>query len=147
MKSYNGFTPQQRQKAYNWLKAQIAAKHREPASAPCDACGQPAGRFDHHSEDYSAPYGDHIGGFTLCYPCHMMIHCRHRDKARFSAYAYMVKQGSHLTAPPQSWPAFRGTMLAGAAVWIWTEGTPPQRPILDEVEQGILDPRSRGGHW
>lgn len=145
MKSYNGFTAGRRQQAYNWLKLRISEGARASASAPCDACGQTEGRFDLHSENYAAPYGPHIGEFTLCYPCHMMVHCRHRDAARFNAYAYMAQQGHCLANPPQSWPVFRGKMLAGEAIWMWAESTRPDRLLLSEIARGDLDPRSRGG--
>tara|TARA_R100000773_G_scaffold36307_1_gene31302 strand:- start:1602 stop:1847 length:246 start_codon:yes stop_codon:yes gene_type:complete len=79
MKSYNGFTPKERTDAFIWLKGEYASGRREKGKV-CDACGQTKGIVEDHSEDYSYPYGDHIGKYTFCYRCHMMIHCRFRNR-------------------------------------------------------------------
>jgi hypothetical protein len=45
---------------YRWLEREYAAGRRA-RPIMCDACGQADGPIDAHSEDYSAPFGDHIG--------------------------------------------------------------------------------------
>jgi hypothetical protein len=58
--SYNGFTPQQRAHALRGLNREYAAGRRQRPTS-CDACGQTEGVIEPHSEDYSEPFGDHIG--------------------------------------------------------------------------------------
>lgn len=92
MNSYNGFTHTQRMKAFNWLKIEYASGRRKKPTQ-CDACGQTKGILEHHSEDYSAPYGNHIGAWSLCYRCHMMIHCRFRNKTAWRRYRERLATG------------------------------------------------------
>lgn len=134
-KPYNGFTPYERAKAAEWLKEQIAAGHRTCPEPPCDVCGQQKGFFQLHSEDYSAPYGDHIGQHNLCYPCHMVIHCRHRSREVFEHYRDKVRQGSHLKYPFLSphWPNFKARILVlhDLLMQDWEPGEPPASTLLD----------------
>lgn len=92
MNYYNGFSPAQRMKAYNWLKTQWAEGTRITRGS-CDACGQDEGIIEAHSEDYSEPYGDHIGKYTLCFRCHMAVHCRFRSAGMFTRYCDSISQG------------------------------------------------------
>src|ERR1700737_880157 len=39
-----------------------------------------------HSENYSEPFGDHIGEHGLCYRCHQMIHNRFRHAETWAIY-------------------------------------------------------------
>jgi len=59
----------------------------------CDACGQTEGPIEAHSEDYSEPFGDHIGCFGLCYRCHMVIHTRGKDPEAWATYKHHVALG------------------------------------------------------
>lgn len=95
MNPYNGFTPHQRMQAFHWLKAEIAAGRRSEA-AQCDCCGQTRGILELHSEDYGAPYGDHIGAYQLCYCCHMAVHCRTKNPAAWARYLVMVMGGERV---------------------------------------------------
>lgn len=97
MKSYNGFTPKQRMDAFNWLKVEYADGRRARPTS-CDCCEQDKGIVEHHSEDYSAPYGDHIGQYALCFVCHMMVHCRFRNLKQWESYKELVAQGANFTA-------------------------------------------------
>ena len=92
MNSYNGFTPKQRYAALAWLKDQHKQGLREMEPTQCEVCGQTHGKLMYHSEDYSYPFGDHIGAYALCYTCHMMIHCRFRNKAAWNIYIQSLKQ-------------------------------------------------------
>ena len=93
MNSYNGFSPSHRYKALAWFKKEIK-EGRKPAKPDiCDACGQKDGVLAWHSEDYSEPFGNHIGEHGLCYLCHMMIHCRFKNKATWSKYVDIIESG------------------------------------------------------
>jgi hypothetical protein len=92
MKSYNGFTPEQRMQELYWLKEQYASGARVRPTL-CDACGQTEGIIENHSEDYSQPFGDHTGSYAFCYRCHMMIHCRFKALHAWNTYRDMVSAG------------------------------------------------------
>jgi hypothetical protein len=92
MKSYNGFSSAQRNWALAWLKREYAAGRRQPPLR-CDGCGQEEGIIDAHSEDYSQPFGDHIGAFGFCYTCHMMIHCRFGHWEAWDRYRAALREG------------------------------------------------------
>jgi hypothetical protein len=90
VRSYNGFTAWQRQTAFNWLKAEYAAGRRAKPVV-CDGCGQDQGIISAHSEDYSAPFGDHIGQYGFCATCHRQVHCRFRNPLAWQAYRDAVR--------------------------------------------------------
>jgi hypothetical protein len=92
MNPYNGFTSAERTRALNWLKGEYAAGRRRRPIV-CDACGQTEGPIEAHSEDYSFPYGDHIGQYGVCYRCHMMIHCRFKNPGAWADYKAAVRDG------------------------------------------------------
>ena len=93
MNSYNGYSGAQRLKALAWIKKEWANGTRPAKPCSCDGCGQTEGLLMWHSEDYSAPFGDNIGRFGLCYTCHMMIHCRYRNKKAWDIYKKAIEQG------------------------------------------------------
>lgn len=99
MNSYNGFTPEQRYKALAWIKREWA-EGRRARPTMCEVCGQADGVVEAHSEDYSAPYGDHIGRHSLCYRCHMMVHCRFKNAAAWHAYQQQMREGLRFAAMP-----------------------------------------------
>ena len=86
MNSYNGYEPKERYAALAWLKKEWAKGTRKKTPDCCDICGQTEGNLAYHSEDYSYPYGDHIGQFGLCYICHMMLHCRYKSPDVMATY-------------------------------------------------------------
>lgn len=149
MRDYNGFTSNERQKAHNWLRGQIKAGHREPAeqnSRGCDACGQEQGTLQYHSEDYSAPYGDNIGAFLFCYPCHMIIHCRFKSPDAWHTYRDHVRRGFKLTLPfwGRNWHRFTREVLKSPGGLDWVRGASiDYAPVLDQIEVGTYDPRKR----
>ena len=97
MNPYNGFTGEQRLSAYEWGKLQD-----RPPVVSCMACGQTEGRLERHSEDYSKPYGPHIGRWHLCFRCHRMLHMRFRLPNNFFQYRKLLIDG-------YSFPALHGT--------------------------------------
>ena len=127
--SYNGFTPSQRMKALKWLKAQ----DREPVEV-CDACGSKA-NVNPHSEDYSEPFGDHIGAFALCYACHMMVHCRFKNRDLWVIYRRGIRLARRLQDPPVTWPVFRSKILARQDVQ-WQKSPGVRERVLDAIEEG-----------
>lgn len=103
MKAYNGFPPEQRERALRWLNAEYAAGRRTRPTR-CDACTQDEGYFQAHSEDYSAPFGANIGEHGLCYFCHMLIHCRFSAPQAWARYRTRIRSGWRVRAHPgQSW--------------------------------------------
>lgn len=92
MNSYNGYEPKERYAALAWLKKEWAKGTRKQTPKCCDICGQTEGYLAYHSEDYSYPYGDHIGYFGLCYICHMMLHCRFRNPALMEQYIWALSE-------------------------------------------------------
>ena len=91
MNSYNGFSPKQRYKALAYHKLQIKNGIKENSPKQCDGCGTEQGFLAWHSEDYSEPFGSHIGKYGLCYRCHMHIHCRFRNPKAFENYKKILK--------------------------------------------------------
>lgn len=134
MNSYNGFSPQQRLRALAWLKREYAAGRRVRPTA-CDACGQTVGMIEPHSEDYSEPFGDHIGAFGFCYRCHMMLHCRFSARAAWLAYLDAIKRGFRAVALlTRNFGQIR-KQLSGSTP-VYTPCAPPRRLVLEEIDQG-----------
>lgn len=133
MNSYNGFSPAQRLTALKWFKGEESAGRRARQKV-CDACGQTEGRIEPHSEDYSEPFGDHIGAFGLCYPCHMIIHCRFRNPRAWGVYRDHVRVGERLAVPflGRNWHRFTTTVLADPEGLAWVGGG-VVRSVLDDI--------------
>lgn len=140
MKSYNGFTAEQRTRAGRWLRKQWAAGTCL-APTQCCACGQSEGVLDAHAEDYSEPYGPHVGQFPLCFRCHMLLHCRFRARTAWDYYRAQVRAGwryepirdrSFKTIQEQ----LQGRQPARARF------DPPFYRWLDEIELGLHKPRA-----
>ena len=118
MKSYNGFTPKQRMDAFNWLKKEMEAGKRDRLPLSCDACGQKDGSLMWHSEDYSFPYGEHIGHYGLCYICHMMIHCRFNNATKWQEYKAKIKEGfKYQCYNFNNWMSFKKDFLGDGFIY------------------------------
>jgi hypothetical protein len=131
--SYNGFSPQQRERAAAWLREQWRSDAR-PRPSRCCACGQDRGIFDAHAEDYSEPFGDQTDAYPLCYACHMMVHCRFRNHDAWEAYKEKVRAGGRI-APflTREWYRFKDQCLEHWLDLDWVFGTPPVRDVLGEI--------------
>jgi hypothetical protein len=128
---YNGFTPEQRDAAYYWAKAEErAGRRRRPTS--CDACGQTEGLLQRHSEDYSAPYGPHIGAIGFCYRCHMMTHCRFKRPALWAEYCDAIAAG-WVFEPVHTMSLGRALVLDYRTA---TRRDPPRELVLDTIASG-----------
>ena len=124
MKSYNGFDPKQRYKALAYHKEQIATGNKPARPECCHACGQTEGVLVWHSEDYSEPFGEHIGEHGLCYVCHMMIHCRFRNRKAWQYHIGQLLQGRMPQAMhSQNWKVFLYNHLQNAGTATYDEGT------------------------
>lgn len=134
MKSYNGFSPSQRMNAYRWLKSS-----GRPMSGVCEACGNPNGAP--HSEDYSEPYGDHIGAYMLCLPCHMFVHCRFRIPEAWAIYRKSIRGGKKWSPAPPHWFAFRSMVWGGADIPFVKHGPASPKTVLDDIEEQRLRTR------
>lgn len=147
MKSYNGFSSEQRYRALHWLNAQYKLGARERPTS-CEACGQARGIFDAHSEDYSEPFGAQTGRFGLCYRCHMMIHLRWRFPRAWDRYRERVSEGSYMTAfLGRSFQVLLSDCedLEQGKPTLWHHGARPSVRLLDQIHDGLHDPRRRDG--
>ena len=137
MNPYNGFSPQQRLRALAWINRKYSLGLRQ-RPVECDACGQREGIIDAHSEDYSEPHGDHIGAYSFCYTCHMMIHCRFKAPAAWAIYRDAVAEGA--TFPPlatRNFFAIKRYYLGEAALPTPRMRPAPARKVLHEIEAGL----------
>lgn len=136
MSPYNGFPAVQRLRALRWANKRYADGTRQRATI-CDACGQTAGLLDRHSEDYSEPFGEHIGAFALCVICHLMVHCRFRSRPAWVLYCKAVAMGATFPAMlTRNFGAIRRDYLVGPFPEpVWREL--PTRRVLDEIDAGL----------
>lgn len=133
LKTYNGFDHDARMKGYNWLKAEIAAGRRQ-VPTECEACGQTEGQIAGHSEDYSEPFGDHIGKIALCYRCHMAVHTRFKNPEAWATYKQHLREG-RIFVPITSFQAFCGQTLNAKGRGVkFKQGPARERTILDDLQ-------------
>lgn len=126
------FKPEQRAAAGRWLRAEIAAGRREEA-AECISCGQTEGKLQLHSEDYSKPYGDHVGAWPLCFACHMALHCRHRETLGFMRYSAMLLQGTRVKPVESFFAIWNFLCGTGGLVTETMVASRPQSPFPWEM--------------
>lgn len=157
-KPYNGFSADERSRGGRWYRTELAAGRRSRPTK-CDACGQTAGIIDAHSEDYSAPYGEHIGAFGLCYRCHMMIHCRFRNPEIWKHYVREVSQGyvfqafhtrdfqqfcaEMLEGPVKQTAVGQGFMFAPSDAALKVKRAPRPNGLLERIDRGEFANRGR----
>lgn len=120
MKGYNGFSPEQRDKAQAWLRRQWDAGALERPTV-CVACGQTQGIFDGHAEDYTEPFGPHLQAWPLCYLCHMMLHCRFGGGAEaFERYVRILEAGYRFPAfQKRNFDTVRRLLNSDEKAWGW----------------------------
>lgn len=137
MKDYNGFSATQRNRAQRWLNQQWALGTLQRPRV-CVACGQDHGVIDAHAEDYSEPFRAGVtDGFHLCFTCHMMVHCRHRNEERWLQYREIIESGHRLTMPfmMRNWPMFRELFLIKPIdIGLFTSVDVPERKALLEIQ-------------
>lgn len=93
MRSYNGFTPQQRMRG-DYIIKQAIKEGILPAATDCKCvvCGQDKGIRHYHTEDYTP---EHIVEKceVWCWRCHLIHHSRHINPEACEAYFESIKQG------------------------------------------------------
>ena len=134
MKAYNGFTPEQRNKAAAWLRSQWAAGRPRPVA--CCACGQDKGVIDAHAEDYTEPFGNHTDQYPMCIRCHMMLHCRFRSPDVWNDYRAAIRSGVRY-APLFSRSFGPIASQLNGTVPPFTTRCPPARLVLDEIHEAL----------
>jgi hypothetical protein len=145
LKTYNGFDHDQRMKGFRWLQGEYAAGRRTKPII-CDACGQTEQPITAHSEDYSEPFGDHIGQHGLCYRCHMMIHCRFKAPEAWETYKLHIRQG-RILVPISNFQVFCGqTLKAKGRNVPFKQGPVREHTLLDDLKMpeqpaGLFDPQ------
>lgn len=149
MKSYNGFSPEARNRAQTWLRAEWASG-RLAKPSQCCACGQDQGVIDAHAEDYSEPFRPGVTDeFHLCFTCHMMVHCRFRNRDAWDRYRTTIAKGGHFAAVfKRDFGTFAAEQLDGPDLFAramhgFVPGPAPTRLVLDEINGRI--PQQLGG--
>jgi hypothetical protein len=129
---YNGFDHEARMKGYRWLQREYAAGRRVRPIV-CEACGQTEGKIAGHSEDYSEPFGDHIGKYGLCERCHLTIHTRFKNPEAWAIYKQHIREG-RIFEPVRGFQAFCGqTLNAKGRSVPYKQGPTRERTILDDL--------------
>ena len=138
MNSYNGFTPAQRMKALQWSKQQVALGLRDKKPESCDICGQRNGFLCRHSENYSEPFGDHIGELGLCYICHMMIHCRFKNPDKWASYKKTIAENMRYVAyKGANWLRFKKEFLSKHEIFAFVETSSDNNiDVINKIESG-----------
>lgn len=134
MKAYNGFPPEQRNKAQAWLNSQWKAGLLARPTC-CHACGQTEGRIDAHAEDYSEPFAaGKTDQYHLCYRCHMAVHCRFRNNEAWQTYKDHVREGRIYEPIWNNFPLFtRQTLNEKGQNAPYRQGAPRPLTVLDEI--------------
>lgn len=96
MKSYNGFSPEQRIMVGDIIKEKVKTGELQEAKE-CKRCKQTKGIIHYHLEDYSLPVTEEKIEH-LCWRCHMMHHSRRRSPDAVAQYFEDIKQGKQF--PP-----------------------------------------------
>ncbi len=100
MKDYNGFPGETITRAHEWLRAEYEAG-RIPRPYVCCVCGCSSGVIDPHAESYREPFGPHIYQYSVCYRCHMLLHCRFKCPGAWARYKQQLRDG-HIFTPLQA---------------------------------------------
>lgn len=85
LKTYNGFTHEQRVRKWQALNLAIQMVLEQPAHlSPCSVCGITGGPevIAYHSEDYGSMAGHH----PICKGCHTRVHNRFTNPPRWQEY-------------------------------------------------------------
>jgi hypothetical protein len=110
---------------------------RLPAPLPALPAARRLSPLMQHAEDYSEPFRKGVtDGFHLCFICHMMVHCRHRNQDAWRLYRHRVESGGRaFPVGGRHFPAFQQKFLTGKilpGLFEWFD--PPERHALREIE-------------
>lgn len=99
MKTYNGFTPEERERGNQIIKRAIKTKRLPPLNkTKCSICGQDKGIRHYHNEDYN-PKNIIKDATPLCWRCHMHIHAKNKNTDNWKKYEREVIQGNKRYPP------------------------------------------------
>lgn len=89
MKSYKGWTKEERMKSSKLTKRAIA-NGEIPPPTKCERCGQTKGIIHYHNENYSHPtkYLE-----QLCWRCHLIHHSKYRSREAHDKYFKEISEG------------------------------------------------------
>jgi hypothetical protein len=138
MRDYNGFAWQRRDEAAKWLREQVRLGLR-PIPQFCQACGQTEGEIVFHTEDYSRPFGDHTGRWTLCRFCHTMLHARFDDSFAWIVYLSELRKGAVYSNVRFS-RTISASVGAGKILPL-RYGRPRTTPIFEEMDLKVRQTR------
>ena len=93
---YNGYSPQERERAGRAIARARARGELQPGSA-CMLCGDPSATLDLHSEDYSEPYRFMPpAAYWVCLACHRShLHKRFEKPEAWTAFLAHVRRGGY----------------------------------------------------
>lgn len=118
----------------DWARYVGLTPSRRGTPISCDACGQTEGYISGHSEDYSFPYGDHIGRFGVCYRCHMMIHCRFKNPEAWETYKAHLREGRVFAPIGRNFWLFRKQTLDAKGIGVlFKQGPAKASTFLDAM--------------
>ena len=145
MKNYNGFSANQIYDAVNWLREQQKKGLRPTYPEKCDVCNQQQGILMFHSEDYSEPFGEHIGQFSLCYCCYMMIHCRNHNPIAWKTYISAIEQGKRFHPfIKKDWKKFKRECLQNKFSFLkYTKVEKNNSKLLKNIDKGLYTDHSK----
>jgi hypothetical protein len=94
---YNGYSWTERAAKLKELYRKIARKEVAPPTGPCDLCGDPEVKVEHHDEDYSVPYiWSKPALFCLCRNCHRdKLHKRFARPQTWFVFLAHVRRGGY----------------------------------------------------
>lgn len=128
LSTYNGHSGAKRERVQAHL-TKMWASGEWPAPAVCLACDQTEGALHGHLEDYDRPETY----VSLCITCHLLLHCRFRNREVWDAYRARVRAGWQ--APPLVQRSAFGVLLGGILRDTWPVGA----VVSEAREQTWLD--------
>ena len=141
-KPYNGFKAEQRTRADTWYNKQKEIGAIVVAETCC-CCSSPI-KVNGHSEDYTEPFGPHIGAFDLCWICHMMIHCRHDNPKRWAQYIDVIESGLYFHFRGVHWNQFAVMFLGKSLPRTRGMQTETPRVLIRDISMGLYNPNDGG---
>ncbi|MDC7784790.1 hypothetical protein PQJ75_00795 [Rhodoplanes sp. TEM] len=96
--------------------------------------------IDAHAEDYSEPFAaGKTDEFHLCFVCHMMVHCRFKNRDAWDRYRTAIREGKR-SRPfhTRNFGRFSADFLDAPGLLPraeYEQHEPPARRPLDEIDQ------------
>lgn len=95
--SYNGYSPEERDKKFKTLQQLIRKGILPLATGPCALCNDPDSPVEYHSEDYSEPFlWTPPAMYCLCRNCHRdKLHKRYWRQDAWHAFIAHIRRGGY----------------------------------------------------